>query len=324
MKNDILMTNVQPSFFFEEKILSLMERPFPSVVCCSRYPAVEREGTIRPYTWRINLILSGRRKYLYSDGKRIVEHSFGPGEALLLPPGGSVWCEERGNYEMLSIVSSYTMARFVSKTRKRKDPVRYGPDLVFHGGACQKESLELLMRALASCTVNGGAADAVWHALLRECAFILNMPGNETAETSHYLLGGILSRIRNQLGARLSCDIVGEQFGVSGNYVAQIFARNMNCGFSEYLTNLRMEHACCLLEDSGMNVGAIAAVCGFRQTNYFIRVFRRRYGCTPLQYRIGFRFRKGEREGNMRNSKGTLCPAGETISDPQSGPPPRR
>ena len=287
------MTKNDPSFFVKEKILTLMRHPFPAVVCCHPYPVIVRKGAICPNTWRIVLLLSGERKYQYGDGKQAVERMLEPGEVLLLPPRGSVWCEEQGCFDMLSVVCGCTIVRFVSKKRTWSDPVEHNPDLFFHCGASQKKCLELLMRALASSVIHGGAVEAIWNALLHECAYILDLPNDCTAGTSHYLLEKILVYIEEHLGAELSCDVVGEQFGVRGNYISQIFSRHMNCGFSEYLTKLRMEQACGLLEHSGMKIGAISAACGFRQTNYFIRVFRRHYSCTPLQYRIGFRSQQG-------------------------------
>lgn len=293
MKNDTLMTNFELVSFFREKLRSAMAFPSPSIIFCRQYPVIVRKDASRPNFWRIILILSGKRQYQYSDGKQIVEHMLEPGEILLLPPGGGTWCGEQGCYDMLSIVCSHTMMRFVSKERAPDDPVRYDPDAFYHCGVFQKEGLELLMRALASSSVHGGASGEILRALLQECIFALNTPESNVPDTSHYLLEKILVYMEEHSGTELSCDTIGEQFGVSGNYIAQIFARNMNCGFSEYLTGLRMELARGLLEHSEMNVGEIASCCGFRQANYFIRVFRRRYACTPLRYRIRFRSRSG-------------------------------
>ena len=252
MEKDTFMTNIHLDFFFREKVDSIMNYTSPKIIHCRPYPAIVRPGAISPNLWRINLVLSGERKYQFGDGKRIVEQMLSPGEILLLPQGCGVWCGERGQYDMLSVVCSYTTVRF-------------------------------------------GAIMEIWRTLLQEYAYILRQSEAGTCENSHYLLERILVYIEEHLCTELSCDLVGEHFGVSGNYIAQVFARNMNCGFSEYVTRLRMELARSLLEYSSLNVGEIAARCGFRQMNYFIRVFRRRHFCTPLRYRLKFRSRS-ERE----------------------------
>ena len=156
------------------------------------------------------------------------------------------------------------------------------------------------MRALADALDHGGAIMEIWRTLLQEYAYVLRQSEAGTCENSHYLLERILVYIEEHLCTELSCDLVGEHFGVSGNYIAQVFARNMNCGFSEYVTRLRMELARSLLEYSSLNVGEIAARCGFRQMNYFIRVFRGRFHCTPLHYRMNAAARRGVDEEERR------------------------
>jgi two-component system response regulator YesN len=52
---------------------------------------------------------------------------------------------------------------------------------------------------------------------------------------------------------------------------------------------MKMEHALeLLLSNKGGKIGEIAASIGFRNTSYFCRVFKNRYGMTPLQYRKRF------------------------------------
>jgi AraC-like DNA-binding protein len=46
-----------------------------------------------------------------------------------------------------------------------------------------------------------------------------------------------------------------------------------------------MEQATSFLRNSGMNVNQAAFLCGFNETSYFIKVFRRFYGTTPSEYR---------------------------------------
>lgn len=132
MEKDTFMTNIHLDSFFREKVDSIMNYTSPKIIHCRPYPAIVRPGAISPNLWRINLVLSGTRKYQFGDGKQIVERMLSPGEILLLPPGCGVWCEERGQYDMLSVVCSYTTVRFVSKKRSWNDPEKHDPDQFFH------------------------------------------------------------------------------------------------------------------------------------------------------------------------------------------------
>ena len=53
----------------------------------------------------------------------------------------------------------------------------------------------------------------------------------------------------------------------------------------EYLRHCRMERAIGLLHDRHTSLAEVAAACGFVDQSHFTHAFRRRYRCTPAQYR---------------------------------------
>jgi transcriptional regulator GlxA family with amidase domain len=56
----------------------------------------------------------------------------------------------------------------------------------------------------------------------------------------------------------------------------------------EYLQNLRVEKAKRLLEDSDIPIDEISAAAGYEDASFFRRLFKRRMGLTPSQYRKMF------------------------------------
>lgn len=56
----------------------------------------------------------------------------------------------------------------------------------------------------------------------------------------------------------------------------------------EYLQNLRVEKAKRLLEESAMPIDEISAAAGYEDASFFRRLFKRRMGLTPSQYRKMF------------------------------------
>lgn len=56
----------------------------------------------------------------------------------------------------------------------------------------------------------------------------------------------------------------------------------------DYLQNLRIEHAKRLLEEGAMAVDEISAAAGYEDASFFRRLFRRRTGLLPSQYRRMF------------------------------------
>lgn len=53
----------------------------------------------------------------------------------------------------------------------------------------------------------------------------------------------------------------------------------------EYLIKRRIQEACRLLQETDKSITAIGAEVGMDNTPYFIRIFKKKVGCTPLAYR---------------------------------------
>jgi transcriptional regulator GlxA family with amidase domain len=56
----------------------------------------------------------------------------------------------------------------------------------------------------------------------------------------------------------------------------------------DYLQNLRIEHAKRLLEQGSLAVDAVSAASGYEDASFFRRIFRRRTGLSPSEYRRMF------------------------------------
>jgi AraC-like DNA-binding protein len=80
-------------------------------------------------------------------------------------------------------------------------------------------------------------------------------------------------------------DRVADQFGVSPNHLSRLFRSSGHVGFNEYLTHVRTDRAKFLLRTYRMRLDDVARQCGFSDTTYFCRVFRRVTKCTPGDYR---------------------------------------
>lgn len=57
----------------------------------------------------------------------------------------------------------------------------------------------------------------------------------------------------------------------------------------KHFLNMKMEHACNLLDSTDLGVGAIAAKLGYEDSLYFSRLFRKTIGLSPRSYRASLR-----------------------------------
>jgi AraC-like DNA-binding protein len=78
---------------------------------------------------------------------------------------------------------------------------------------------------------------------------------------------------------------VARQFGVSPNYLSRIFQLQGNMTFSSYLMHVRADRAKYLLRSYNLKLNDVAARCGYHDTAYFCRVFKRLTRATPAEYR---------------------------------------
>lgn len=73
----------------------------------------------------------------------------------------------------------------------------------------------------------------------------------------------------------------------SQRHFIRLFSAAYNTTPQKYLMNIRIRRACALLRESSLPVTEVAIRCGFGDSNYFSRAFRKAKGVTPSQYRNG-------------------------------------
>ena len=65
----------------------------------------------------------------------------------------------------------------------------------------------------------------------------------------------------------------------------RVFKKNLNINPSQYILNLKLEHAADLLITTKTSIASIAQTCGFYDSSHFIDKFKRKYHITPKEYR---------------------------------------
>lgn len=91
--------------------------------------------------------------------------------------------------------------------------------------------------------------------------------------------------IRENYASDLSLDSLAEQFKISKTYVNRLLKTHTGKCFLETLTDIRMMKAKKLIQEGQYRVYEIAEMVGYRDFSYFIRVFKKKYGTTPNNYK---------------------------------------
>ncbi len=74
--------------------------------------------------------------------------------------------------------------------------------------------------------------------------------------------------------------------GMSESAFCHLFKRNMGENFVDYLNGIRVHEAMKMLHITDAAVAEVCLACGFNNTSNFIRVFRRKCGYSPSEYRL--------------------------------------
>jgi len=94
-----------------------------------------------------------------------------------------------------------------------------------------------------------------------------------------------ISYIENHYAEDISIDVLAEISYYSPRHFTRIFKETYNTAPLNYILSLRINHACSLLKESPLSISDIAFQCGFSDNNYFSRIFKKRTGLTPKQFR---------------------------------------
>ena len=120
--------------------------------------------------------------------------------------------------------------------------------------------------------------------LLSHCTDLLGSQA-QTSSRSQALFEAIRQYIDVHFAEPLSRESVAQAFYLSPNYLSHLFQKCWPMGFNEYLNHIRLEQARMLLKGHDMKVKDVAHACGFADSNYFCRLFRKNTERSPSEYR---------------------------------------
>ncbi|MGI6751801.1 MAG: response regulator transcription factor [Anaerovoracaceae bacterium] len=94
-----------------------------------------------------------------------------------------------------------------------------------------------------------------------------------------------LAFIHENFRERLTLNTVASKVYINPKYFSHVFKKEMGVSFTEYVTSLKIEHACNLLATTDYHAYRISIECGFSDPSYFNRVFCSQMNMTPQTYR---------------------------------------
>ena len=99
----------------------------------------------------------------------------------------------------------------------------------------------------------------------------------------------IFAKILNYINDNYQSDInlhsVADEFNTNPSYLSQLFKRELDMTYTDYITNLRIKFAENLLNNTSLQVAEISEKTGYNDYFYFVKVFKKAKGMTPTEYK---------------------------------------
>lgn len=129
-------------------------------------------------------------------------------------------------------------------------------------------------------------ASSVKAAFISEIKRLVNLLGSlEPTVPGGGMLEQVCSFILENVDEEISLSKVSEALFLNKSYISGSFKQKKGVSFVEYLTAVKMERAKKLIRDGNIKVYEIGALLGFKDTEYFSRLFKKYSGISPSEYR---------------------------------------
>lgn len=126
---------------------------------------------------------------------------------------------------------------------------------------------------------------ALSHMILKFSQQLLANPGIDSYPLH---VAKAIDWIENNYHLPLSAQSIAEYFNYHPNYLSSEIKKHTGMTLIQYLNHVRMDAAKSLLSNYDMKIHDISSLCGYTDEKYFMRIFKKMHGCTPLQYRRMF------------------------------------
>jgi AraC-like DNA-binding protein len=112
-----------------------------------------------------------------------------------------------------------------------------------------------------------------------------NSPHFSAASQSQNLATQAQTLITGNFREALSTSLIARKLHCNPDYLGRVYRQTYGCNPTEGIHRARMKHAKNLLLLTSMNVNEIAVACGYEDSDYFRKVFRRFFDMQPRRFR---------------------------------------
>lgn len=114
---------------------------------------------------------------------------------------------------------------------------------------------------------------------------LIGMPNEDSGLQPNQIVRKAIQIVKSRFREDITLDNVAEELNISLFYLSKLFRKHTGTNFTEYLTQIRVEHSKKLLEAGELSVKEVAYAVGFNSQSYFSKIFKKYTGTAPSDYK---------------------------------------
>lgn len=116
--------------------------------------------------------------------------------------------------------------------------------------------------------------------------YLQNDHGGRKNDFNHNMIEQIKAYVgQNISDPQLNISAIAQHFDFSDDYLGSVFKKYTDVSLISYITHIRLNQACRLLNNTQFTVAEIAQMVGYSYSSYFCRVFKKQLNTTPNDFR---------------------------------------
>ncbi len=241
--------------------------------------------------YEINLVLGTR-------GTRVVGDSteeFGDMDLVIVGPNvPHVWKSDLTENQQITIQFSSDMLKYEIMGKRAFAPIRQLLIDTRMGLQFTGEEGEMIKDKILELTqMQGFSSTIAFFSILNMMAtssrrvLVSNMfdASSVVSASKSRRIAKVCEYIEENLTRDISLSDVAGLVNMSESAFSHFFRKRAGTTYINYVTNMRIARACNLLADTTRSASEICYDCGFNNISNFIRIFTKKKGKTPIEYR---------------------------------------
>lgn len=119
----------------------------------------------------------------------------------------------------------------------------------------------------------------------KETRELENIWGNLTEKEKNPAVETVKKMIKENISTEISRDELAAAVYMSPDHLTRLFKKETGMSLSDYIIHKRILLAQKMLESTELSVTEIAQRAGFSYSSYFVKIFKKKMGITPQEYR---------------------------------------